>query len=239
MNAICHPIKSLAALAGLFVCAAAIGQTQPAQPAQPAPAAPAPAAKPDAKASKPEAKQETPVLSGTVKSIDGKDIDLSSYAGQVVLVVNVASRCGFTRQYAGLESLYKSKKDAGLVILGFPANDFGSQEPGTDAEIASFCSANFGVTFPMFSKVSVKGASQHPLFARLSAAKGEPRWNFTKYLVGRDGAIIERFDSRIAPDDPAMLKAIDAALGAVAPAATNPAAPGSAPATPAAPSGKP
>lgn len=236
MNSIRYPIKSLAAIAGLFVCAAAVAQTQPPQPAPAAaPSATKPEAKPEVKPevkpSKPEAKQETPVLSGTVKSIDGKDVDLASYAGKVVLVVNVASRCGFTRQYAGLESLYSSKKNAGLVVLGFPANDFGSQEPGTDAEIASFCSTNFGVTFPMFSKIAVKGGSQHPLFARLSAAKGEPKWNFTKYLIGRDGTIIERFDSRVAPDDPAMLKAIDAALAAPAPQApASPAAPAAPPA---------
>jgi glutathione peroxidase len=238
MNATRDVCVSLAAAAGLFVCVAcAVGQAQPgASPAASPATSPAtnPASPPAASPSTAPAasKQEKPVLSGVVKSIDGKDVDLASYAGQVVLVVNVASQCGFTRQYAGLEALYASRKANGLVVLGFPANDFGSQEPGSDAEIASFCSTKFGVTFPMFSKISVKGSGAHPLFARLTEAKGEPKWNFTKYLVGRDGAVIERFDSRVAPDDPAMLKAIDAALAAKAPAA--------APAKPASPAaGKP
>lgn len=182
-------------------------------PAAPASApAPAPASSAPVVQTPPSIAKDHP-LNITVKSIDGKDANLAAYAGQVVVIVNVASRCGFTKQYAGLEELYKSRKDDGLVVLGFPANNFGGQEPGTDAEIAKFCSTNFGVTFPMFSKVSVKGSDQHPLFARLSKdGGGDPDWNFTKYVIDRTGKVVARFGPRVAPNDKAFLGKIDELL---------------------------
>jgi glutathione peroxidase len=148
-----------------------------------------------------------------MKSIDGKPVSLSAYKGKVVLFVNVASKCGYTPQYSGLESLYKKFKDQGFVIVGVPANNFGSQEPGTDAEIAQFCSRTYNVTFPMLSKVSVKGADMTPLYGYLTAAKGgDVKWNFTKFLVGKDGKVIERFESGVAPESPQLTSAIQQAL---------------------------
>jgi glutathione peroxidase len=154
-------------------------------------------------------------LAGEMKGIDGKPVDLASYKGKVVLVVNVASRCGYTGQYAGLQKLYDAHKDKGLVILGFPANDFGAQEPGSDAEIAQFCSTKYAVTFPMFSKITVKGAGKAPLYKTLTEAadpKGEVGWNFEKFLIGKDGTVIGRFKSGVAPDDAKLVQAIEAAL---------------------------
>lgn len=148
----------------------------------------------------------------SMKTIDGKDHALSAYKGKVALVVNVASQCGFTPQYAGLESLYKKYKDQGLVVLGFPANDFGAQEPGSDAEIKTFCERKYGVSFPMFSKISVKGAAKAPLYQFLSQSAGDVSWNFGKYLVGKDGKVIKRFDSGVGPESPELTKAIEAAL---------------------------
>ncbi|MFM9059600.1 MAG: glutathione peroxidase [Planctomycetaceae bacterium] len=154
-------------------------------------------------------------LSGEMKSLDGKAVDLASYKGKVVLVVNVASRCGYTGQYAGLQKLYDSHKDKGLVILGFPANDFGAQEPGSDAQIAEFCSTKYGVTFPMFSKITVKGDGKATLYKALTAAadpKGEVAWNFEMFLIGQDGSVVGRFKSGVAPDSADLGKAIEAAL---------------------------
>ena len=134
------------------------------------------------------------------------------------MVVNVASKCGFTPQYKGLEALYKKYEGKGLVILGFPANNFGSQEPGTNAEIQTFCSRNYSVTFPMFSKISVKGSDQAPLYQYLTdknanpATGGDIGWNFTKFVIGRDGKIVARFDSSVEPESPEVTKAIEAAL---------------------------
>jgi glutathione peroxidase-family protein len=153
-----------------------------------------------------------------VNDIDGAPVKLDQYRGQVVMIVNVASKCGFTPQYEGLQKLYTTYKDSGLVILGFPANNFLHQEPGTDAEIKSFCSMNFGVTFPMFSKISVKGKEQHPLYAYLTDKKkngefgGDIGWNFTKFLIGRDGQIVGRFGSRTKPDDAELVEAVKKAL---------------------------
>jgi glutathione peroxidase len=154
-------------------------------------------------------------LAGTVKKIDGSPVDLSKYKGKVVLVVNVASKCGYTGQYAGLQKLYDGYKDKGFVILGFPANDFGSQEPGSDSEIATFCSSKYGVTFDMFSKVVVKGADKAPLYKSLtegSTPPGEVGWNFEKFLIGRDGKIVGRYKSNVAPDDGKLNAAIEAEL---------------------------
>ena len=142
----------------------------------------------------------------TVRTIDGTDQPLSAYEGQVVLVVNTASQCGFTPQYAGLEQLWRDHRDAGFAVLGFPCNQFGSQEPGTEDEIAAFCETSFGVTFPMFAKVDVNGDSADPLFTWLKEEKGgllgdRIKWNFTKFLVGRDGRVIERYAPQTAPAD--------------------------------------
>jgi glutathione peroxidase len=154
-------------------------------------------------------------LSGEMKSIDGKPVDLAGYKGKVVLVVNVASRCGYTKQYAGMQKLFDTYKDKGFVILGFPANDFGAQEPGTDAEIAEFCSTKYGVTFPMFSKITVKGPEKAALYKSLTDAadpKGEVAWNFEKFLIGKDGAVIGRYKSGVSPESGELAAAIEAAL---------------------------
>lgn len=154
----------------------------------------------------------------TMNSIDGKPAPLAAYKGKVLLLVNVASQCGFTPQYAGLEKLYRDYKDKGLVILGFPANNFGGQEPGTDAEIKTFCSRNYNVTFPMYAKSSVKGADENPLYRFLTDTSvhpttgGDVRWNFTKFLVDRNGKVLARFESNVKPDSPEMTGAIDKAL---------------------------
>jgi glutathione peroxidase len=154
----------------------------------------------------------------SMKSIDGQASPLSAYKGKIVLIVNVASRCGFTPQYEGLEAVYRKYKDRGLVILGFPANNFGGQEPGTDEEIRTFCSSKYNVTFPMFSKISVKGDDKAPLYQFLTDAKtspatgGEIKWNFTKFLVGRDGKVISRFESAVKPESAEVAGAIEKAL---------------------------
>jgi glutathione peroxidase len=157
------------------------------------------------------------VLTTTMKSIDGKDVDLSQHRGTVLLVVNVASECGYTPQYAGLQKLHESFKARGFSVLGFPANDFGAQEPGSNEAIQQFCTKNFGVTFPMFAKVTVKGDDKVALYDALTSAatledKGEVKWNFEKFLIGKDGGVAGRFRSKIAPDDPALLAAIEAEL---------------------------
>lgn len=154
-------------------------------------------------------------LSGTMKSIDGTDVDLGSYQGKVVLVVNVASRCGATPQYKGLQGLYDKYKDKGFVVLGFPANDFGAQEPGSEAQIKEFCTTKYAVTFPMFAKITVKGAGKPKLYEVLtetSDPSGEIGWNFEKFLIGKDGQVAGRFKTRVSPDDPELVAAIEAAL---------------------------
>ena len=160
--------------------------------------------------------------------IDGKPATLGEYKGDVILIVNVASQCGKTPQYEGLEALYKAKRAEGLAVLGFPCNQFGGQEPGTEGEIAEFCRTVYGVEFPMFSKLDVKGAEQHPLYKALTEAQpkrqlspaiaspkpveGDVRWNFEKFLVGRDGTVIGRYDPDVTPGDAVLTGAIDAAL---------------------------
>lgn len=151
-----------------------------------------------------------------VKTIKGDDASLADYAGKALLVVNVASKCGLTPQYEGLEKLYRAYKDDGLVVLGFPANDFAGQEPGSNEEIATFCTTNFGVDFPMFEKITVKGEDKHPLYAELIAESDSPdaevAWNFEKFLVSRDGHVVKRFGPRTTPDDPDLIAAIEATL---------------------------
>lgn len=150
----------------------------------------------------------------TMKDIDGKETPLSQFKGKVVLAVNVASRCGNTPQYEGLEKLYKQKKADGFVVLGFPANEFRGQEPGTNAEIKEFCTKEYGVTFPMFSKIVVKGEGIHPLYKWLTDQTDgkEIEWNFAKFLIGRNGAVKARFAPKTQPNAPEVLAAIDAAL---------------------------
>ena len=152
-----------------------------------------------------------------VKDIDGKDTSLDAYKGKVILVVNVASKCGFTPQYQALESTYEKFKDQGFVVLGFPCNQFKSQEPGTNAEIKAFCSSKFGVTFPMFDKLDVNGPDRNPLYVQLAGSDspfpGDIKWNFTKFLIGRDGKILARFEPPTKPDSPPVVDAIQTALG--------------------------
>jgi glutathione peroxidase len=150
-----------------------------------------------------------------VRSIDGETVSLGKYRGKVVLVVNVASQCGLTRQYAALESLYRAHKEDGLVVLGFPSNDFGGQEPGTEAEIKQFCSSKYDVTFPMFAKVKVTGEDKAPLYDWLltnSPVEGEIEWNFAKFIIGRNGTVAARFSPRTTPEDEAFVAAIEAEL---------------------------
>jgi glutathione peroxidase len=165
------------------------------------------------------AAQTKSIYDFTMKSIDGQQVSLGSYSGKVVLVVNVASKCGFTPQYAGLESLYTKYKDRGLVIVGIPANNFAQQEPGTDAEIKTFCSNKYNVTFPMMSKVSVLGDDKTPLYVFLTDKTANPqiggdiKWNFTKFLFDRSGKPVARFEPNVTPDSPQVTSAIEAALG--------------------------
>jgi glutathione peroxidase len=177
----------------------------------------------------------TTVTDIPIETIDGRAASLGDYAGKVALVVNVASKCGLTPQYEGLEALYRDYRDKGLVVLGFPANDFGAQEPGTNEEIADFCTTKFAVDFPMFAKITVVGPEKHPLYKALTAAQPQAQgdgpfrerlkgygmtpnpapevlWNFEKFVVGKDGAVVARFAPNTAPNDPALVGAIEAAL---------------------------
>ena len=152
----------------------------------------------------------------TATRIDGQTKSLSEFKGKVALVVNVASQCGYTPQYAELQSIYDQFKEKGFVVLGFPSNDFGGQEPGTEAEIQKFCSSKFGVTFPLFAKVKVEGASKHPVYELLTRSTGgsEVGWNFEKFLVGRDGLVLERFSSGVRPSSPQLIGSVERALQA-------------------------
>jgi len=162
------------------------------------------------------APEERGVLDFRMKRIDGQEQDLSDYRGQVLLLVNVASKCGLTPQYDALEDLYETRKDEGFAVLGFPANEFAGQEPGSDDEIADFCRSTYGVKFPMFSKIVVKGDGIHPLYAYLTSLPaplgGEIQWNFQKFLVDRKGRVAARFDPRTTPDDPALVAKLEALL---------------------------
>jgi glutathione peroxidase len=153
-----------------------------------------------------------------LKDIDGKDTSLKPYAGKVILVVNVASKCGYTPQYTALEAAYEKYSAQGLVVCGFPCNQFKQQEPGTDAEIKQFCTSKYNVTFPMYDKLDVNGDNRHPLYLALagkdSPYPGDIHWNFTKFLIGRDGKIVARFDSKVKPDSPEVTQAIETALAA-------------------------
>ncbi len=149
----------------------------------------------------------------SLNSIDGQAAPLAAYKGKVLLLVNVASKCGFTPQYTALEALYEKYKDQGLVVIGFPANNFMAQEPGTNEEIKTFCSRKYNVTFPMYSKISVKGDDKAPIYQFLTEQKGgEIKWNFTKFLIARDGTIVSRFEPAVKPDSPEVVAAIEKAL---------------------------
>jgi len=186
-----------AALAGLSLIAG-FGCSDPSQPVAASPA--------QTESAQPPSESESPamnrgpsyVLDASAQTIAGEPIDLNSYRGKVILVVNTASQCALTKQYEELQAMYKQHKDEGLVILGFPSNDF-NQERGTNSEIAEFCEARFGITFPMFSKITIRGENAHPLYAKLNALSEEPSWNFTKYLIDREGNFVERFDPRTTP----------------------------------------
>jgi glutathione peroxidase len=164
---------------------------------------------------------EKSVYDFTLNTIDGQPAPLAAYKGKVVLLVNVASRCGYTPQYTALESIYEKYKDRGFVIVGIPANNFGGQEPGTNSEIKTFCTSKYNVTFPMMSKVSVKGEDTTPLYQFLTdktanpQTGGEIKWNFTKFLVGPNGHVITRFEPEVTPDAPEVTSAIEKALSSL------------------------
>jgi glutathione peroxidase len=153
-----------------------------------------------------------------VKDINGTNTTLAAYKGKVLLIVNVASQCGFTPQYKGLEAIYKKYSGQGFTVLGFPCNQFGGQESGTDAQIVQFCTSKYAVTFPMFDKIEVNGANRHPLYAMLAGADspfpGNITWNFNKFLISKDGKILKRFDSSVKPESPELTQAIEAAIAA-------------------------
>ena len=173
---------------------------------------------PQAPTPRPTGAAVPPVLNYTMKSLGGKDVSLSQYQGKVILMVNTASKCGNTPQYAPLEALYKKYADKGFVILGFPSNDFGHQEPGTDTDISEFCTKNYGVTFDMFSKVDVLGDTQCDLYKFLTSADTDPKfpgkitWNFEKFLISRDGQIVNRFTPKTQPDSDQVVSAIESEL---------------------------
>ncbi|BCM93721.1 glutathione peroxidase BsaA [Abditibacteriota bacterium] len=177
----------------------------------------------EAPAAEPKDKKPMSFLDFKTESLTGKPVDLSQYKGKVILVINTASKCGNTPQYDGLEKLYKDNVDKGLVIIGFPANNFGGQEPGTNAEIGEFCQKNYGVTFPMMAKTSVKGDDQSPIFAYLTKEAnpeltGDIDWNFAKFLISRDGELVARFKSRVQPNSVELGDAIKAELAKGEPA---------------------
>jgi glutathione peroxidase len=156
------------------------------------------------------------ILTIPLKDISGKESSLGAFKGKTLLVVNVASKCGYTRQYKGLEALYQTFKDKGLVVVGIPCNDFGGQEPGTEEEIVQFCSSKYNVTFPLMGKVAIKGETPHPLFAMLTGSEaghpGPVKWNFNKFLIGKDGRLLQRFESKVEPESEELKSAIEKAL---------------------------
>ena len=174
----------------------------------------------DLKVARPEDKQDapsTPPPAGAVVLFDGKDVDLAQYKGKVVMLVNVASRCGNTKQYTQLQEVYTKYKDQGLVVIGFPANEFGKQEPGSEAEIKEFCSSKYAVTFPMMSKIVVKGEGIHPLYQQLTSTEGfagDVNWNFQKYVIDRNGNLIAKIAPKTKPDDAKVTAVVEKALAA-------------------------
>jgi glutathione peroxidase len=163
------------------------------------------------------------ILEGSIYDISvrtnaGEEVRLDTYRGKVLLIVNTASKCGFTGQYAGLQKQYTKYQDRGFIVLAFPSNDFLKQEPGTNPEIKEFCDRNYSITFPIFEKIDVKGPNQHPLYAFLTSKRSNPRfagkisWNFNKFLIGRDGTVLNRFGTRVTPEAPELERAIEQAL---------------------------
>lgn len=209
-------IYSTPIFVGLFLTLAACGSSRDS-----APAAKQPADKPVATSTEAAtiAKDEAAapakddVYSLSADSLEGAPVELGDYRGKVTLMVNVASRCGYTRQYAGLQKLHAELKDRGFAVLGFPSNEFGGQEPGTATEIRDFCTSKFGVDFPMFAKVNTAGDQQSPVYSKLTGATGKkPGWNFCKYLVGKDGKVLGFYPSGVSPDAPELREAIEGAL---------------------------
>jgi glutathione peroxidase len=197
-HALCHIMKVLLILPVIVLLPAACGE--------------------DKKESPKEEKQMKSIYDFKVADIDGNDVNLADYKDKVLLIVNVASKCGFTPQYKGLENIYRQYKDRGFEVLAFPSNDFMGQEPGTNEQIKSFCQLNYNVSFPLFSKISVKGKDIHPLYKFLTEKGTDPKfaggitWNFNKFLIDRKGNIIDRFDSKTEPQNPEVIKAIEEAL---------------------------
>ncbi len=155
---------------------------------------------------------DSAILTGKVKTLAGKEVSLDQYLGKVVLIVNVASKCGLTPHYKGLQAMYDKYKDKGFEILGFPCNQFGGQEPGTAEEIQTFCSTKYNVTFPLFEKIDVNGPEQSPLYKKLTEKGGPIKWNFEKFVVGRDGKLVKRFGPRTEPGDKELVETIETAL---------------------------
>ena len=188
------------------------------EPQSPPAADPQPAAQPEVQAEAPATTR--PLHAFELNDIDGHPVKLAQYQGKALLLVNVASKCGYTKQYAGLQALYEKYHDSGLVVLGFPANNFGAQEPGANEEIKAFCTTTFNVTFPMFAKISVKGDDIHPLYAFLTGSESHPdlagpiKWNFNKFLVDREGDVVGRYDSNVEPMSAELAADIEKALGA-------------------------
>jgi glutathione peroxidase len=196
------PLLSLAVALSLSAACLAEGEAQNDQPVE-----------------KPNQEQTVPpALNHTMKSLEGKDVNLAQYKGKVVMMVNTASKCGLTPQYKQLEAIYEKYKERGFVILGFPANNFGAQEPGSDQEIGAFCEKNYGVKFPMFSKISVKGEDKAPLYQYLTSdklpvdPKGDISWNFEKFLLNRNGEVVARFSPKTTPDAAEVTQKIEAEL---------------------------
>ena len=180
----------------------------PSPPSLPSPSSPSASTSPTGKT------MTGSIYDFTLDTIDGSAKPLADFRGKVLLLVNVASECGYTPQYQGLQKLHGTYEKRGFSVVGFPSNDFGGQEPGSNKEIKEFCSTKFHVTFPMFAKIPVKGPAKHPLYAMLAqtAPAGEVKWNFNKFLVGKDGKVIARFDSDVTPESPALTAAIEKAL---------------------------
>jgi glutathione peroxidase len=204
--------KTNIALATCLVAAAACGGGQ-APPTAPETAEPMAAAADDG---------STGIIDQTVQSLTGETVDLAAFRGRPMLIVNTASKCGYTPQYEGLQKLYERYHDGDLVVIGFPSNDFGNQEPGTAKEIRDFCRLNYGVTFPMMAKVHTKGPDQSPVYRTLTtqsgkAFEGEVQWNFTKFLVDQDGRVVARFESGVDPLDERITSAVDALLAGTTP----------------------
>lgn len=218
---LCNICPCVIAAPAILGAAVLFGTAQPAKPAPPKPGVKQPATGPKVADKADRSEDPAYVLNFKMKRIDGTEEDLTKYKGKVIIMVNTASQCGYTPQYEGLEKLYEEKRDAGLVILGFPANNFGGQEPGANKDIEKFCSDNYKVTFPMFEKISVKGDDQHPLYKKLTSQPapigGDPKWNFTKFVVDTSGKVVARFDAKRSDKksdlEPALLKKVDELLG--------------------------